>query len=52
MEFNAHEFHVVAGFALAAALIVAGLLFGPDDTPGRIDAVSSVTLSIYLLATH
>lgn len=51
VEFNAHEFHVVAGFALAAALIVAGLLFSPDATPGRIDAVSSVTLSIYLLAT-
>ncbi len=29
----AHLFHVVAGFALAAALIVSGLLFGPTAAP-------------------
>ena len=27
---GAHAFHVVVGFALAATLIVSGLLFGPD----------------------
>ena len=46
----AHIFHVVIGFALAATLIVAGLLFGPDAQPGRIDGVSSGGLSAYLLA--
>src|SRR6202044_4184000 len=35
-----HLFHVIAGFCLAALLIVAGLYFGPGGTPGRIDAVS------------
>ena len=47
---DAHIFHVVAGFLLAAALIVAGLLFGPDAEPGRIDRVSSAALSAYLIA--
>jgi uncharacterized membrane protein len=45
----AHIFHVLAGFALATVLIVAGFLFGPDSEPGRIDPVSSVALSAYLL---
>src|SRR5262249_37493132 len=45
----AHAFHIVAGFALAAVLIVAGLLFGPHAAPGRIDGVSSATLGAYLL---
>jgi uncharacterized membrane protein len=45
-----HIFHVVIGFALAATLIIAGLLFGPDAQPGRIDRVSSGALSAYLLA--
>jgi uncharacterized membrane protein len=45
----AHLFHVVAGFALVAALVVSGLFWGPDATPGEIDPVSSATLSAYLL---
>jgi uncharacterized membrane protein len=47
---GAHAFHVVVGFALAAALIVAGFLFGPDATPGEIDDVSSAALIAYLIA--
>jgi uncharacterized membrane protein len=43
-----HAFHVVAGFALAALLIVAGLLYGPPAQPARIDAVSSGALAAYL----
>jgi uncharacterized membrane protein len=46
---GAHAFHVIVGFALVAALIVAGLLFGPDASPGRIDGVSSAALGAYLL---
>jgi uncharacterized membrane protein len=47
---GAHAFHVVVGFALAAALIVAGFLFGPDASSGEIDDVSSVALIAYLIA--
>jgi hypothetical protein len=47
---GAHAFHVVVGFALAAALIVAGFLFGPAPSPGDIDGVSSVALIAYLIA--
>jgi uncharacterized membrane protein len=42
-------FHVSAGFVLAALFIVAGLLFGPDAAPGRIDALSSGAIGVYLL---
>jgi uncharacterized membrane protein len=45
-----HAFHAVAGFALVASLIVAGLLWGPDALPGRVDAVSSGALAAYLFA--
>ena len=45
----AHLFHVVVGFALVAALMVSGLLFGPEAAPGRIDPVSSLALAAYLL---
>ena len=45
-----HAFHAVAGFALVAALIVAGLLFGPEPAPGRIDGVSSGALAAYAFA--
>jgi uncharacterized membrane protein len=45
-----HAFHAVAGFALAAALIVSGLLYGPSADPGRIDGVSSGSLATYLVA--
>jgi uncharacterized membrane protein len=47
---GAHAFHVVVGYALAAGLIVAGLLLGPDASPGRIDGVSSAALAAYLVA--
>ncbi|MEZ5873526.1 MAG: DUF2339 domain-containing protein [Hyphomicrobiales bacterium] len=45
-----HAFHVVAGFTLAALLIVSGFLFGPDSGKGHIDAVSSGTIIAYLVA--
>ena len=46
---GAHAFYVLVDFALAALLIVAGLLFGPDASPGRIDGVSSAALGAYLV---
>jgi uncharacterized membrane protein len=46
-----HLFYVAAVFALAAALIVSGLAFGPDAEPGRIDQVSSGGLAAYLIAS-
>jgi uncharacterized membrane protein len=46
----AHAFHVVVGFALAAFLIVSGLLYGPPAPPARIDAVSSGALTAFLAA--
>jgi uncharacterized membrane protein len=42
-------FHLLAGFALALALIVSGILFGPDSERGRLDLVSSGVLACYLL---
>ena len=47
---GAHVFHVVVGFVLAAALIVSGLLFGPEAEPDTIDEVSSASLGAYLTA--
>jgi uncharacterized membrane protein len=44
----AHLFHVVAGYALVATLIVSGLLYGPEPAPNEVDPVSSGTLSAYL----
>lgn len=46
----AHLFHAVAGFALAAGLIVSGLLYGPTAEPGKIDEISSGAISAYLFA--
>ena len=46
----AHVFHVMTGFALAALLIVAGLLYGPPAQPNRIEAVSSGALAAFLFA--
>ena len=46
----AHVFHVMTGFALAALLIVAGLLYGPPAQPDRIEAVSSGALAAFLFA--
>jgi uncharacterized membrane protein len=47
---TAHLFHVVAGFALAAALIVSGLKYGPPAQPGEIDGVSSGSIGAFLFA--
>jgi uncharacterized membrane protein len=44
-----HLFHVVLGFALATALIVAGFLHGPPAEPGKLDGVSVGALAVYLL---
>lgn len=44
-----HAFHVIVGFALAALLVVCGLLFGPPAEPGKIEPVSSSTLAAYVL---
>ncbi len=45
-----HAFHVIAGFALAALLVVCGLLFGPPAEPGKIEPVSSGALAAYVLS--
>jgi uncharacterized membrane protein len=44
-----HAFHVIAGFALAALLVVCGFLFGPPAEEGRIEPISSGSLAAYLL---
>src|SRR3954454_15684320 len=36
-----HAFHVIAGFILAALLVVCGFMFGPPAEPGRIEPISS-----------
>jgi len=45
-----HVFHAIAGFALAATLVVCGLLFGPDIEGEEIEPVSSGSLAAYLFA--
>jgi uncharacterized membrane protein len=45
-----HAFHVVAGFVLAALLVVCGFMLGPDADHDRIEPISSGSLSAYLLA--
>jgi uncharacterized membrane protein len=44
-----HAFHVIAGFVLAALLVVCGLLFGPPAEEGRIEPISSGSLAAYLI---
>ena len=46
---GAHVFNALAGFALAAALLVCGLLYGPPAKPGEVDRLSSLALAVYLL---
>jgi uncharacterized membrane protein len=46
---GAHLFYIVASFTVAAALIVSGLLFGPEAESGAIDEVSSGALAAYIL---
>lgn len=43
-----HAFHVIAGFVLAALLVVCGFMFGPDIEDGEIEPVSSSSLGAYL----
>jgi uncharacterized membrane protein len=43
-----HAFHVIAGFILAALLVVCGLLFGPPAEADRIEPISSGSLAAYL----
>ena len=45
-----HVLHGIVGYALAAALIVSGLLYGPPATPGKVDGISSGALAGYLFA--
>jgi uncharacterized membrane protein len=46
---GAHVFHVIAGFVLAALLVVCGFMFGPPAEEGRIEPISSSALAAYLL---
>ena len=43
-----HAFHVLAGFILAALLVVCGFLFGPPADEGQIEPISSGSLAAYL----
>ncbi|ODM77318.1 DUF2339 domain-containing protein [Bradyrhizobium elkanii] len=44
-----HVFHVIAGFVLAALLVVCGFMFGPDGDGEEIEPISSGSLAAYLL---
>jgi len=43
-----HAFHAIAGFVLAALLVVCGFMFGPSIEDGEIEPVSSGALGAYL----
>ncbi|WGS22291.1 MULTISPECIES: DUF2339 domain-containing protein [unclassified Bradyrhizobium] len=43
-----HAFHVIAGFVLAALLVVCGFVFGPEGGGEAIEPISSVSLAAYL----
>jgi uncharacterized membrane protein len=43
----AHLFHIVVGYGLSAALIVAGLFYGPSAEPGKSDPLSVIVLTAY-----
>ena len=43
-----HAFHAVAGFVLAALLVVCGFMFGPEIGDGEIEPISSGSLGAYL----
>ena len=43
-----HAFHVIAGFVLAALLVVCGFMFGPPADEGQIEPISSGSLAAYL----
>src|SRR3954451_9124538 len=44
-----HVFHVIAGFVLAALLVVCGFMFGPPAEEGEVEPISSGSLAAYLL---
>lgn len=44
-------FHVIAGFILAALLVVCGFMFGPPADEGQIEPISSGSLAAYLFGT-
>jgi uncharacterized membrane protein len=44
-----HVFHVIAGFVIAAMLVVCGFLFGPAIEESRIEPISCLSLAAYLL---
>ena len=44
-----HAFHVMAGFILAALLVVCGFMFGPPADEGQVEPISSGSLAAYLL---
>ncbi len=44
-----HAFHVLAGFILAALLVVSGFMFGPPADEGQVEPISSGSLAAYLL---
>ena len=43
-----HAFDIIVSFALAAAMVVAGFLFGPSAEQGRVEPVSSFSLAVFL----
>jgi uncharacterized membrane protein len=43
-----HAFHVLAGFILAALLVVCGFMFGPPAEPSQVEPISSGSLAAYL----
>jgi uncharacterized membrane protein len=44
-----YAFHILAGFVIAALLVVSGFMFGPPADEGWIEPISSGALSAYLL---
>ena len=44
-----HAFHVIAGFVLAALLVVCGFMFGPAAEEGQVESISSGALAAYVL---
>lgn len=48
VEVAPHAFHVIAGFVLAALLVVCGFMFGPGIEDGEIEPISSSSLGAYL----
>ncbi|MGY3621348.1 DUF2339 domain-containing protein [Bradyrhizobium sp. USDA 10063] len=44
-----HAFHVIAGFILAALLVVCGFMFGPEAEGEQVEPISSSALIAYLV---